>query len=218
MLLKTYNYENASDCSLVDITLVTLTDAQLIELYISGDEDAFRELIARYKNSLYNFLSRYLNRQDMVEDVFQDTFLQLIHSRNSFDTKRPLHPWLFTIAANKARDAIRKLQKTHEIPIGTIEAASRISFNEVLDAIAHDDSSQTSELERSENAVLVHEVISTMPVTLREILILAYFNGFTYRQISKILNIPIGTVKSRLHSAVGHFAKLWKSLPEDIVY
>ena len=80
-----------------------ISDAELLDKYAAGDEDAFTEIVNRYKNSLYAFLKQFLNRQDLVEDVFQETFLQLFSSRDSFDTSRPLRPWLFTIAANKAK-------------------------------------------------------------------------------------------------------------------
>jgi RNA polymerase sigma-70 factor, ECF subfamily len=197
---------------MVDVNLKKLTDAELLDRYADGDEAAFHELVARYKNSLYTFLKQFLNRQDLVEDVFQETFLQLFTSRESFDVTRPLRPWLFTIAANKARDALRKWQRTPAITIGSIADSQDLSFDEVLNVIASDNTTPPSELEKDENTLLVKEVISNMPENLREILLLAYFNGFSYKQIADILSIPIGTVKSRLHTAVGHFAKLWKSL------
>ena len=80
---------------------IKLSDSELLSRFRDGDEDAFREIVDRYKNSLYAFLRQFLNRHDLVEDVFQETFLQLFASRDSFDTSRPLRPWLFTIAANK---------------------------------------------------------------------------------------------------------------------
>ena len=83
------------------------TDSQLLTLYKEGDDDAFREIVNRYKNPLYAFLRRFLNRQDLVEDVFQETFLQLHISAGAFDTSRRFKPWLYTIAANKAKDALR---------------------------------------------------------------------------------------------------------------
>ena len=93
------------------------TDAELLASYEEGDEAAFHEIVNRYKNGLYAFLRQFLNRHDLVEDVFQETFLQLFTSRASFDVSRPLRPWLFTIAANKAKDALRKWQRPCEVGI-----------------------------------------------------------------------------------------------------
>ncbi|OHB54417.1 MAG: hypothetical protein A2173_06695 [Planctomycetes bacterium RBG_13_44_8b] len=187
------------------------TDAELLDRFAAGDESAFHEIVNRYKNGLYTFLKQFLNRQDMVEDVFQETFLQLFTSRESFDPQRPLRPWLFTIAANKAKDALRKAQRINAIPIGTISESQEMSFDDVLNSLTSDNTMPYEELERGETSVRVAEVIESMPENLREILILAYFNKFSYKQMAQILSIPIGTVKSRLHTAVARFAKDWKA-------
>jgi RNA polymerase sigma-70 factor (ECF subfamily) len=187
------------------------TDAELFALYAAGEETAFREIVSRYKNSLYAFLRHFLNQQDLIEDVFQETFLQLFTSRDSFDTERPLRPWLFTIAANKAKDALRKQQRTATATIGTLADSQEMSFDDVLDTLTSDDTMPYEELEDGEIASQVRQVIADMPESLREILILAYFNKFSYKQMAQILSIPIGTVKSRLHTAVGRFTKDWKT-------
>ena len=188
------------------------SDAELLVLYNAGEEAAFREIINRYKNSLYAFLRQFLNQQDLVEDVFQETFIQLFTSRDSFDPSRPLRPWLFTIAANKAKDTLRKQQRTAAIPIGTIAEPQEMSFDDVLNAFTSDSTTPYKKLQENETALSVREIIANMPENLREILILAYFNKFSYKQMAQILSIPIGTVKSRLHTAVGRFAKEWKAL------
>jgi RNA polymerase sigma-70 factor (ECF subfamily) len=187
------------------------TDAELFARYAAGEETAFREIVSRYKNSLYAFLRHFLNQQDLIEDVFQETFLQLFTSRDSFDTERPLRPWLFTIAANKAKDALRKQQRTAAATIGTIADAQEMSFDDVLDTLTSDDTMPYEKLEDGEIASQVRQVVADMPENLREILILAYFNKFSYKQMADVLSIPIGTVKSRLHTAVGRFAKDWKA-------
>ncbi len=187
------------------------TDAELLASFSAGDEDAFREIVTRYKNGLYAFLKRFLNQQDLIEDVFQETFLQLYTSKDSFDTSRPLRPWLFTIAANKAKDALRKRQRTAAIPIGTIVESEEMSFGDVLNTLSSSTAVPYDELEKAETASRVRRIIADMPENLREILLLAYFNQFSYKQMAQILSIPIGTVKSRLHTAVGRFSKEWKA-------
>jgi RNA polymerase sigma-70 factor, ECF subfamily len=188
-----------------------LSDAELIAKFNAGDESAFREIVNRYKNSLYAFLRHFLNRQDLVEDVFQETFLQLFTSRESFDQSRPLRPWLFTIAANKAKDALRKQQRTHTVPIGTMLDPGETSFDDVLNILTSDTARPYESIEQGETAARVRRIIANMPESLREILIFAYFNKFSYKQMADILSIPIGTVKSRLHTAVAKFAKEWKA-------
>jgi RNA polymerase sigma-70 factor (ECF subfamily) len=194
----------------LDYDLKELTDAELLTRYTAGEEAAFREIVDRYKNSLYAFLSKFLNRHDLVEDVFQETFLQLFSSRESFDKNRPLRPWLFTIAANKAKDALRKWRRTSAVPIGSMTDSEDLSFDDMLNTITSDPIMPYEELEKNETALNVGQIIASMPDNLREILLLSYFQRFSYKQMAEILSIPIGTVKSRLHTAVGRFAKNWK--------
>ena len=191
--------------------LTKLTDGELLTRYTEGDEAAFREIVNRYKNGLYAFLRMFLNLRELVEDVFQETFLQLFTSRDSFDTDRPLRPWLFTIAANKAKDALRKWQRKNAIPIGTMTDSEDMSFDDMLNSVTSNRTMPYEQLQNDETSLRVREIISDMPENLREILIFAYFNGFSYKQMAEILSIPIGTVKSRLHTAVGRFAKEWKT-------
>jgi len=188
-----------------------LSDAELLARYAAGEEDAFREIVNRYKDVLYTFLRRFVNRPNLIEEVFQETFLQLFMSRDSFDPSRPLRPWLFTIAANKAKDFLRKQHRTATISIGAIAEQEEMSFDDVLNCLTSDTRVPYERLEKGETARRVREVIADMPESLREILILAYFNKFSYKQMAEILSIPIGTVKSRLHTAVGRFAKDWKA-------
>ena len=187
------------------------TDAELLKRYREGDETAFREIVERYKNSLYAFLRRFLNRQDLVEDVFQETFLQLFASRDSFDASRPLRPWLFTIAANKAKDALRKMQRHSSMSIGAIADSGDVSVDDVINILASYKTTPPDEVTMEETARRVREIVADMPENLREILIFAYFEQFSYKHMAEILSIPIGTVKSRLHTAVLHFTKKWNA-------
>ncbi len=187
------------------------SDSELLERYRKGEESAFREIVSRYKNSLYAFLRRFISQQDVVEDVFQETFLQLYSSRDSFDVDRPLRPWLFTIAANKAKDALRKIQRQATMSMGTMADAGDVSMDEVVNILTSYETTPEDEVSRDETSVRVRQIISEMPDNLREILLLAYFEQFSYKHMAEILSIPIGTVKSRLHTAVAHFMKKWKA-------
>jgi RNA polymerase sigma-70 factor (ECF subfamily) len=195
----------------MEYDLTKLTDAELLDRSAAGEEGAFRELVSRYKNGLYAFLRNFLNRQDLIDDVFQETFLQLFTSQASFDPTRPLRPWLYTIAANKAKDALRKLHRTAAVPIGTMSESDEMSFGDMVNVLAAEEERPFEDLEKDETAADVRRIITNMPDNLRGILVLAYFNRFSYKQMSEVLSIPIGTVKSRLHTAVGRFAKDWKA-------
>ena len=188
-----------------------ISDSALLQQYRQGNEQAFREIVTRYKNSLYAFLRRFVSQDDVVEDVFQETFLQLYTSRDSFDPKRPLRPWLFTIAANKAKDALRKMQRQSSMSMGAIADAGEFSLDEVVNILTSYEVTPEDEVSADETAQRVRNIIAEMPENLRGILILAYFEQFSYKHMAEILSIPIGTVKSRLHTAVVYFMKKWKA-------
>jgi RNA polymerase sigma-70 factor, ECF subfamily len=191
--------------------LTKLTDAELLDRSAAGEEGAFRELVSRYKHGLYAFLYHFLNRHDLIDDVFQETFLQLFTSKASFDPTRPLRPWLYTIAANKAKDALRKMHRTAAVPIGSMTESDEMSFGDMVNVLTAEEERPFDDLEKDETAANVRQVIADMPENLRGILVFAYFNKFSYKQMAEALSIPIGTVKSRLHTAVGRFAKDWKA-------
>jgi RNA polymerase sigma-70 factor (ECF subfamily) len=191
---------------------IHMSDKDLLQRYTAGEERAFQELVSRYKDSVYGFLRRFLSRPDMVEDVFQETFMQLFVSRNTFDTSRPLRPWLFTIAANKAKDALRRMQHQESAHLGDMFSSDEHTIEDVLNTFDYDTQMPYDSLIRDETAESVKRVIGKMPAKLREIILLAYFHKFSYAEISKILGIPVGTVKSRLHTAVGRFAEDWETV------
>jgi RNA polymerase sigma-70 factor (ECF subfamily) len=186
-------------------------EAELLHSYVAGDKDVFSEIVKRYKDPLYAFLRRFLNQQQLVEEAFQETFLQLYRSRHSFEKDKPLRPWLFTIAANKARDVLRKQQRQGTVSIGTMAEPAELTIDDVVNSLKSYEITPYDEAERAEQAEKVRKIIANMPENLREILILAYFEQFSYKQMADILSIPIGTVKSRLHTAIVHFTKKWKS-------
>jgi RNA polymerase sigma-70 factor (ECF subfamily) len=190
-------------------------EQQLLCRYVAGDKDAFKEIVTRYKDQLYAFLRRFLNNQQLVEEAFQDTFLQLYQSRRTFEKDRPLRPWLFTIAANKARDVLRKQQRHETVSIAAMAEPADLSVDDVVNSLKSYEITPYDEAEKTERKEKVHRIISEMPGNLREILILAYFEQFSYKQMADILSIPIGTVKSRLHTAIVFFTKKWKSMSGD---
>jgi RNA polymerase sigma-70 factor (ECF subfamily) len=93
------------------------TDEQLLEAYREGDPDAFRALIRRYQSDLLRFLTRLTGDRQIAEDAFQDTFLQVHLSAGTFDPSRRFKPWLFTIAANKGRDLLRRKSRRHAMDL-----------------------------------------------------------------------------------------------------
>ena len=188
------------------------TDEQLLAEYRDGDRASFALLVERYQRELYHFLVRFMGDRVLADDVFQETFLQVHQSAAQFDSSRRFRPWLFTIAANKARDMIRSNNRRPTSALQASIAPSEDSGGEFIDLLKAADDLPGVSLERKELQTKVQQTVQGMPEHLREILLLSYFHQFPYKQISDILDIPLGTVKSRLHAAVAHFADQWRLL------
>ncbi len=194
----------------------TLTDEQLLAEYLAGHSDAFELLVRRHSQELFRFLVRFTGSAAAAEDIVQDTFLQVHLSAASFDRSRRLKPWLFTIAANKARDLLRSRARRPEVPldanVGTEDEGQRF-----LDFLADTDNAPSIALEQEEEREFVRNVLESMPEHLREVLVLSYYHRFPYKEISEILGVPLGTVKSRLHAAVGQFGQAYRAATRERV-
>lgn len=185
-----------------------ITDEQLVALFRSGDEDAFTCLVKRYEKELYNFLVKFIGKPSLAEDVFQEAFLQVHLSADNFDITRRFRPWLYTIAANKARDLLRSRARR---PAVNLTAADEGEGNlDLWSAILRDETTPLDILEKKQKQELVRDVIGQLPENSREILMLAYFNQLSYKEMAQIIGIPLGTVKSRLHTAVAAFARKYR--------
>lgn len=196
-------------------------DEDLVSDYRAGDNAAFEELVRRYHDDLMRFLIRLVGNRALAEDAFQDAFLQVHLSAETFDTTRRFKPWLFTIAANKGRDLLRRSVRRRTLDLsapiggggggggsGSSDSGAR-TYVDLMEINVDPPDRQLNDHERSE---LVQRAVDELPPSLREILLLAYFQKMPYNQIAESLKIPLGTVKSRLHAAVAAFAKKWQAL------
>jgi len=186
------------------------TDEQLLASHLSGDPESFRTLVERYSTELFQFVFRFTNRNAAAEDVVQDTFIQVHLAGKSFDPKRRFKPWLFTIAANKARDHLRSRTRKREVPLDAQIGGDDDDGQRFLDLLSDEMQSPTTGMEDAEQSEFIQSIVDAMPPHLGEVLILAYFHRFPYRDIADMLDIPLGTVKSRLHAAVTHFGTRYR--------
>jgi RNA polymerase sigma-70 factor, ECF subfamily len=198
--------------SVNDGKAVELSDEQLLDAYRKGDKASFTRLVERYQRELFHFLVRFLGDRAAAEDIFQESFLQVHQSADSFDPQRRFRPWLFTIAANKARDLHRAQARRPTNPLQASISKGDDESGEFIDLMQGVDVSPSEPMEREEMQQKVQKAVMEMPGNLREILLLSYFHQFPYKQIGEILGIPLGTVKSRLHTAVAYFADHWRKL------
>ena len=185
------------------------SDEQLLADHLAGLPGAFDRLVTRYAQEIYGFLCRFVADSTLAEDLTQETFIQVHLAAASFDPRRSFRPWLYTIAANKARDHLRSRGRRQEYSLDSgLNDQDRPAPSQ---SVAAEPAEASQRLEAEERRALVRALIDRMPEHLRLVLMLGYFQQLPYAEIAEILGIPVGTVKSRLHAAVNHFARLWRT-------
>ena len=186
------------------------TDEQLLQDYINGTAASFELLVRRHAPELHHFVLRFTGDSVTAEDVVQEAFLQVHSSADAFDPERRFKPWLFTIAANKARDHLRKLSRRREVPFDAFIGNENEAGQRFLDLLSGEDVLPDEDLASEEKRGFVRGIVEQMPTRFSEVLVLAYFHRFSYKEIAEIVGIPLGTVKSRLHAAIVYFGERYR--------
>ena len=182
------------------------SDEELLLKYCqASDRRAFEELVHRYERELFGYLRHYLGDAEMAEDAFQATFLQVHLKCEQFEQGRKVRPWLYTVATNQAIDAQRRNRRHRMVSLsrraqGNGQDEESGSLEDVLGS---QESGPLAQAEASELQDRVRRSVDQLPEPLREVLLLVYYQGLKYREAAQVLGIPVGTVKSRLHAAVG---------------
>lgn len=192
------------------MTISEASDEQLLSEHAQGLPGRFERLVNRHAQELYHFLVRFAGGTAAAEDVLQETFLQVHLSASSFDPSRRFKPWLFTIAVNKARDMMRVRARRPEVSLDATVEEDQTDGHRFSDLLAAPDGSPAEPLEADEQRRVVQRIVRQMPDHLQEVLILAYYHKFPYKDMAEILGVPLGTVKSRLHGAVAAFAQAYR--------
>jgi RNA polymerase sigma-70 factor (ECF subfamily) len=169
------------------------SDRQLIDQAKAGEPAACDALARRYRRAAYLLALQMLGNRDDAMDVTQDAMLRFFSTLNSFDATRRVQPWLFTIVRNQVRDLWRQRQRRPADAIGESDA--------LIGQLAAPQPSPEADLRRQELRQRVWRALATLPADKREIIVLRDFHDLSYSDIAEVLDIPIGTVMSRLHGA-----------------
>lgn len=188
----------------------SLTDEELLLGYRErGDADLFAELVRRYERELYSYLRRYLGDAEMAEDAFQAAFLQVHLKCQQFEPGRAVRPWLYTVATNQAIDAQRRSRRHRMVSLDRSGPASGEEVGKLLDLLASKEPAPAALLSAEERRAWLHQAIEQLPEQFRDVIRLVYFQDLKYRETAEALQIPVGTVKSRMHAAVAKLNEMW---------
>ena len=173
--------------------------ADLVGRCRKGDEAAWRELVTLHTRRVFGIAYRFVGRVDEAEDLTQDIFVKVFQNLDRYrESDGAFGTWVGTVARNHAIDNYRRRRE---------ERSRRLEDPEVLDVIPGKDESPLRSLERAEQARIVHRGLRALPADLREPLVLCDLKGLSYEEAAETLQIPLGTVKSRINRGRLELAK-----------
>jgi RNA polymerase sigma-70 factor, ECF subfamily len=167
-------------------------DSRLIEATLAGDANAFGLLVRRYQDRLFNTLVHVTGSREDAEDVVQDTFVQAYTKLTHFQQRASFYTWMYRIAFNLWVSRRRRRRPQLSVDVGREVAG--------LDPVSALES-PLRQLERQECIELIRRTLSTLDEQTRTILVLREMDGCCYDEIAAILELPVGTIRSRLHRA-----------------
>lgn len=191
-----------------------VSDEALMQCFVeSGDLHAFETLMRRYQHEIYSYLRRYLNDDELAEDAFQLTFVRVYQRGTQFDANRRFRPWLYGIATHQAIDLKRRNKRQPAFSLdcpqmshGEMEVSSGAAIAD------HRGQASADLLEQSELREQMRAALEMVGEPGRSALELVYLQGLAYRDAAEVLDVPVGTVKSRVHSAIRKLGSIWQRI------
>jgi RNA polymerase sigma factor (sigma-70 family) len=184
-------------------------DSRLIQSALAGDDRAYKQLMKKYHDAIYNFIYRMIRDKQQVEDLTQEAFIKAFGSLANFNEEYAFSTWLYKIATNNCIDYIRKRKlQLYSIDKPIQSRESEYSF-ELPDLSYEADRELISE----QRSRLLNEAIERLPEKYRTVILLRHTEEKSYEEIAKMLKLPIGTVKAHIFRAR---EILYKSLKEKI--
>ena len=169
------------------MTQPAATDRELMERVKGRDDNAFEELVNRYKNKLFSLVCRLINNRDEAEDILQETFLRVYRERERYDPYFCFSTWVYTIALNLTKNYLKR----------------RSTFKFLELSLIQDDKRYSSESDASDSGLktLLEDAIAKLPTKYRSSLVMRDVNQLAYEEMAQILKVPLGTIKSRVNRA-----------------
>ncbi|MHC4490847.1 MAG: RNA polymerase sigma factor [Planctomycetota bacterium] len=166
-----------------------MDDRELVRRIRDGDAEALRAIVERYQDRIFSLIYGIVRDRHEVEDVAQEVFLKVYTRIRAFDERSKFYTWLYRVAANAAKDHVKKRSRRPAVALEEDEVVPGTGDSPVGHAAA------------AETRRLVREAIAALPLHYREVLTLRELEGLSYNEIAGVLQISIGTVESRLHRA-----------------
>ena len=166
------------------------TDA-LIEACLQGDQSAWNAIVSRYRRKVFNVAYTFVGRHDEAEDLTQDIFLKIFKALGTFDRRANFTTWIVSVSRNLCIDHYRRVRKEREVVDRRVDASELTPVAGGIDAFAR--------LDRFDRRALLREALAALPDTLRTAVAMRDLQELSYQEIARRLDLPDGTVKSRIN-------------------
>ncbi len=188
-----------------------LSDEQLVELAVSENSDAFGEIVKRWERKIFALCFGMLGREDEAADAAQETFVAAFRNLSNFRGEARVSSWLHRIAVNQCLTVKRRAKTRSEDRIGDEAEAEDRAF------VAPPSKLPSRTVEQFERLKLVRQAVGSLPVDLRQVVVMKEFEEMTFQEISETLELPLSTVKSRLYTALKQLRMRLERIPIEIV-
>ena len=171
------------------------SDEQLMLLFQGGNKDAYIELVNRYKDKLINFIYNYLGDVESSEDVVQETMIKLYQKKHYYKEIAKFSTWLYTIAKNLANTELRKRKQRKTTLL------SQFSKDDKMYDLPSNDNEVGQEIQTEIVSKIIRDAVDQLSEKFKIVITLRDIQQLSYEDISEIIDVPIGTVKSRINRA-----------------
>jgi len=171
------------------------SDEQLMLLFQGGNENAYIELVNRYKDKLINFIFNYLGDIESSEDVVQETMIKLYQKKHYYKEIAKFSTWLYTIAKNLANTELRKRKQRKTTLL------SQFSKDDKMYDLPSNDNEVGQEIQTEIVSKIIRQAVNQLSEKFKAVITLRDIQQLSYEDISEIIDVPIGTVKSRINRA-----------------
>ena len=179
----------------------------LIERCLAGDQVAWEEIVRLHRRKVFNIAYKFVGKHDLAEDLTQDIFLKLYRSLDTFDRRANFQTWLISVSRNLCIDHYRSVRKERETINRDVDAST-------LSPVSRDRSAY-AQLELRDRVQLLRAALDMLPPTLRTAVLMRDIQELTYQEIADRLNVPEGTVKSRINRGRTELARQIQRLREQ---
>jgi RNA polymerase sigma-70 factor (ECF subfamily) len=183
-------------------SLSSLTDQQLVHLYVDGNTDALSTLVSRYKDKIYTSIYLLVKDKYLAEDLFQDVFIRIIDTLNGgrYTDEGKFLPWALRIAHNMCVDHFRKVKRSPSIKTS--------DDRDIFEVLNFNESSPEQKMMQSQSHDRVRKMIDLLPEDQREVIILRHYADLSFKEIAELTKCSINTALGRMRYGLINMRKM----------